>query len=379
MPQFFLGGLFTAVRERFSDTFVRNNRADLGTAEDGSLWTTVRPGLGVDNNRASATNPTDYPISTVDMPSSGVTIDLQGVSQGAGAAIWVQSSDDWYAVTIDQTPRNVPETVEAISANYSYSDRFNSEPGTAISPFWSATFNSGSNTPGFWTNTWNWKETAFKNATGSTAYTAWNTFFFKYASVYFYKVAYFGIISGWKTVSGTNYGWARDGNSFTAYNNYTYKEAYTVNKSQTNTFSYSVYNPPTFAGNVFAGNFTYAITIPGFTYTAFAPYTYTITIPASTVFDQKVSLRQSIAGNVQLLTFWLVSSAQVIRALKVKLTGNVISTKAYSDSNQVSQIGSDLVFTATGAEVHAKFGLIISPSIYGQGTTAASSISISTQ
>jgi hypothetical protein len=313
------------------------------------------------------------------MPSSDVTIDLQGVSQGAGAAIWVQSSDDWYAVTIDQTPRNVPETVEAISANYSYSDRFNSEPGTAISPFWSATFNSGSNTPGFWTNTWNWKETAFKNATGSTAYTAWNTFFFKYASVYFYKVAYFGIISGWKTVSGTNYGWARDGNSFTAYNNYTYKEAYTVNKSQTNTFSYSVYNPPTFAGNVFAGNFTYAITIPGFTYTAFAPYTYTITIPASTVFDQKVSLRQSIAGNVQLLTFWLVSSAQVIRALKVKLTGNVISTKAYSDSNQVSQIGSDLVFTATGAEVHAKFGLIISPSIYGQGTTAASSISISTQ
>lgn len=379
MPQFFLGGLFTAVRERFSDTFVRNNRVDLGTAEDGSLWTTVRPGLGVNNNRASATNPTDYPISTVDMPSSDVTIDLQGVSQGAGAAIWVQSSDDWYAVTIDQTPRNVPETIEAISANYSYSDRFNSEPGTAISPFWSATFNAPSTSPGSWTNTWNWKETVFQNQTGNYAYTAWNTFFFKYSSTFFYRYAYFGIISGFTTGSWTTWGWARSGNSFTAFASYTYRTATTVNRSQTNTFSYSVYNPPTFAGNVFAGNFTYAITIPGFTYTAFAPYTYTITIPASTVFDQKVSLRQSIAGNVQLLTSWLVSSAQVIRALKVKLTGNVISTKVYSDSNQVSQIGSDLVYTATGAEVTPKFGLTISPSIYGQGTTAAGSVSISTQ
>jgi hypothetical protein len=379
MPQFFLGGLFTAVRERFSDTFVRNNRADLGTAEDGSLWTTVRPGLGVTDNKASATNPTGYPISTVDMPSSNVTIDLQGVSQGAGAAIWVQSSDDWYAVTIDQTPRNVPETTEVVSANYSYGDRFTDAPGTAIAPFWSATFNSGSTTPGSWTNTWNYKETKWETATGNYGYTAWNTFFFKYSGAYFYKAAYFGIVSGWKTVTVVYYGWAKDGNSFTAYASYNYKQAYTVNKSQTNTFSYTTYNPPTFAGNAFAGNFTYAIIIPGYTYTAFAPYTYTVTVPASTVFDQKVSLRQSIAGNVQLLTSWLVSSAQVIRALKVRLTGNVISTKVYSDSNQVSQIGSDLVYTATGAEITPKFGLIISPSIYGQGTTAAGSVSISTQ
>lgn len=376
MPQFFLGGIFTAVRERFTDTFVRNNRPDLGRASDGSLWQTIRAGLGVNNDRATATNPQDYPIATVDMPSSDVTIDLLGVSQGGGAAIWVQSSDDWYAVTIDQTPRDVPETIETISANYSYNDRFSDAPGTQVAPFWSATFNSGSTIPASWSNTWNWKETDFKNATGNTAYTAWNTFFFKFSSTFFYRYA---VGKGWTTGSWTVWAWGRSGNSFTAYNSYTYKVAVTVNRSVTNTWAYTIYSPPTFAGNVFAGNYTYAVIVPGFTYTAFLPYTYSITVPATTVFDQKVSLRQSIAGNVQLLTSWLVSSAQVIRALKVKLTGNTITTKAYSDANQISQIGNDLVYTATGAEINTKFGLVISPSIYGQGTTAASSISISTQ
>jgi hypothetical protein len=312
------------------------------------------------------------------MPSSDVTIDLQGVSQGGGAAIWVQSSDDWYAITIDQTPRDVPETIETISANYSYSDRFSDSPGTQVAPFWSATFNSGSvDTVTNINTTTNWS-TDFKNVNANYSYTAWNTFFFKYSSTTFYKYFYFGKVSGSAWGSTTTWGWARSGNSFTANASYTYRVSYTVKSTSYGYFSYNVWSPPTFAGNVFAGNYSYSVTIPGYTYTAFAPYTYSVTVPARTVYDQKVSLRQSIAGNVQLLTSWLVSSAQVIRALKVKLTGNNISTKAYSDANQVAQIGSDLLYTATGAEVSTKFGLVISPSSYGQGTTAASSISIST-
>jgi hypothetical protein len=378
MPQFFLGGVFTAVREKFTDTFVRNNRSDLGRASDGSLWQTIRAGLGVDNNRATAANPQDYPIATVDMPSSDVTIDLQGVSQGGGAAIWVQSSDDWYAVTIDQTPRNIPESTQVVSANYSYSDRFNATTQTEVAPFWSATSNSGSTTTVNGSNSVTNNATDFKNVTGNYSYTAWNTFFFKYSSTTFYKYFYFGKVSGSAWGSTTTWGWAKSGNSFTANASYTYRVSYTYKVTTTTPWSYTVYYPPTFAGNVFAGNYSYSVTIPGYTYTAFAPYTYSVTVPAQTVYDQKISLRQSIAGNVQLLTSWLVSSAQVIRALKVKLTGNVISTKAYSDANQVAQIGSDLLYTATGAEVSTKFGLVISPSSYGQGTTAASSISIST-
>jgi hypothetical protein len=378
MPVFYLGGIFSSLRKRVRDTFVRPTRADLGRAVDGSLWQTIRPGLGVVNDRATANNPAEFPISTVDMPSSDVTIDLLGVSQGAGAAIWVQSSDDWYAVTIDQTPRNVPETTEVVSANYSYSDRFNSQTNSEIAPFWSSTFNSPSwFTENGFNRSWS-NATDFKNTTGNYAYTAWNTFFFKYSSTFFYRYAYFGRVSGIATGSWTTWGWAKSGNSFTAYASYTYRVSYTYKVFTDAPWSYTVYTPPTFAGNVFAGNYTFSATIPGFTYTAFAPYTYSVIVPASTVFDQKVSLRQSIAGNVQLLTSWLVSSAQVIRALKVRLTGNVISTKTYSDANQISQIGEDLVYTATGAEVNPRFGLIISPSTFGQGTTAASSISIST-
>jgi hypothetical protein len=138
-----------------------------------------------------------------------------------------------------------------------------------------------------------------------------------------------------------------------------------------------VYYPPTFAGNVFAGNYQYSIVIPGYQYTAFAPYTYSQLVPARTVIDQRVNIRQAVAGNIALIKSWVVSSVDTARSLRVRLSGQEITATPYSDPNQVSQIGENLVYTATGATITAKFGLTISPSIYGQGTTAASSISIS--
>lgn len=382
MPQFFLGGLFTSVRESVVDTFSRNNTPSLGRATDGSLWQTIRSGLGIENNRAHAINQEQYPISAVDMPSSNVSISLTGVTQGAGAAIWVQSSDDWYVATIDQTPRNVPESTAVVPSNYSYTDRFSDNTSEASIANYAATFNAPSWQNGSNTVTTTNNATGFKNATGNYSYTAWNTFFFKYSSTSFYKYAYLAFGGGglflYATGSTTTYGWAKSGNSFTANASYTYRVSYTYKVETSSTYNYTIYYPPTFAGNVFAGNFNYFVTVPGYQYTAFAPYTYTVTVPATTVFDQKVSIRQSIAGNIQLLQSWLVSSSQVIKALLVRTNGEQITVKPYSDTNLVSQIGEDLVYTATGAEITPKFGITISPSSYGQGTTAATTISINT-
>jgi hypothetical protein len=378
MPQFFLGGLFTSVRESVVDTFSRNNTPSLDRATDGSLWQTIRSGLGIENNRAHAINQEQYPISAVDMPSSNVSISLTGVTQGAGAAIWVQSSDDWYVATIDQTPRNVPESNATVSANYSYGAAFNSSTGTEFAPFYSATFNSAA-----WNTTYGYNRSitytnGFKNATGNYSYTAWNTFFFRYSYAVSYRYFYFGKVSGSAWGFYNVSGWARSGNSFTANASYTYKVAYSTKVTTDTEWSYTVYVPPSFAGNTFAGNYGYLVTIPGYQYTAFAPYTYTVTVPAQVVYDQKVSIRQSIAGNIQLLQSWLVSSSQVIRSLLVRTNGEQITVKPYSDTNLVSQIGEDLVYTATGAEITPKFGITISPSSYGQGTTAATTISINT-
>jgi hypothetical protein len=45
-----------------------------------------------------------------------------------------------------------------------------------------------------------------------------------------------------------------------------------------------------------------------------------------------------------------------------------ITTKVYSDK-LVTQIGSDLVYTATGASVSTIYGIVLSPSSYNQGTS----------
>lgn len=375
MPQFFLGGIFTSVRERVADTFTRNNRNNLGRASDGSLWQTIRAGLGIANSRASALNPLDNPISTVDMPFTDVQIDLNNISQGAGAAIWVQSSDDWWAVTINQEPRDVPESIAVISSNYSYSETEPPSSGTTTAPFWSATFNSGStyNVGGNTTVTNN--ATGFQNKTANFTYTAWNTFFFKYSSTSFYRYTVAQIFTA--RGSRTTWGWARSGNAFTATGSYTYRASYTYQITSTTAWSYTVYVAPSFAGNVLAGNYTYVVTIPGYQYTAFAPYNYSVTVPAQTVIDQKVNIRQAVAGNVALIKSWLVSSVDTIRSLRVRLSDKEITTTPYSDPNQVSQIGENLVYEATGATITQKFGLTISPSAFAQGTTAASSISIS--
>jgi hypothetical protein len=126
------------------------------------------------------------------------------------------------------------------------------------------------------------------------------------------------------------------------------------------------------------GTTTNTVFVPAFSYIDFAPYTYTVIVPARTVTDQKVSLRQSIEGNLNLIESWVVSSVETIRSLRVRLQGREITTRAYSDPNLVSQIGDQLVYTATGAEITAKFGLTLAPSPLAQGSTAASTIDIRT-
>jgi len=98
----FLGSRFTAVRERFFDNFTRANSSSLGTSTDGSLWTPTTSSLSISGNSATSPNSnTAYPMSTIDMPTIDNSVELTGTGQGSSAAIWVQSSTDWYLVGQD--------------------------------------------------------------------------------------------------------------------------------------------------------------------------------------------------------------------------------------------------------------------------------------
>ena len=65
-------------------------------------WKSVRPGWGVSNNKASASDSTQYPLLSTTISKPNVTIDITNPGMGTGAALWVTDSGNWYAVVTSQ-------------------------------------------------------------------------------------------------------------------------------------------------------------------------------------------------------------------------------------------------------------------------------------
>jgi hypothetical protein len=375
MPQFFLGGVFTSVRKRVVDTFSRSDRSDLGRATDGSLWQTIREGLSISNNRAAATNPSQYPMSTVDMPFSDVTIELTNVSPGGGAAIWVQSSEDWWVVTASEKLVNLPEQTRNESATYQYTARNSSSFSSGNFTVTNYQFTEGN----YFTVTRYFY--FFQNATGyNTAIATYNyrtnaNYLYTISGSTAYKYAYFGAISGtawayrnWSYRTGGTY-------AYTASRTWTYSVAYTYSIKKLAEYTVLRQNASSFTSTTNIEGWTSFN--PGWNYITFAPYTYVVVVPAREAVEEQVNIWQSIAGELTLVKNWAVSTVAAIRSLRVRLRNNEITVSPYSDENLVQQVGDNLVYTATGAEITTRFGITISPSDYEQGTTAATTISIS--
>ena len=72
----------------------------------------------------------------------------------------------------------------------------------------------------------------------------------------------------------------------------------------------------------------------------------------------------------------LVSTAATIKSILVQTLGNEITVKSFSDENLVTQIGSDLVYTATGAVVNTRYGISISQAEYDQSAIIGTEIVI---
>ena len=373
MPLFYRGGVLSALRKRVTDTFVRANRVDLGRGIDGSLWQTIRSGLRVDNNRVAAAN-ADFPISTVDMPSTDVNISLTGVTQGSGAALWVQSSEDWTAVTIEQESRLAPATTQTLTGTFQTTAsnssftfvRVDLVPYTVFTGgtvfYTSGTKEVTSNATGFRNTNGFYFQTGFANF----RYTISGTSNFSYAVFFPLARIVTGSFNWTRTVTGTFFVSDRIP--------YTYTVSFTYQVTRTVNWTRESFNPTVAVTEFFPQETT--VFVPGFSFTVFAPFTYVVQVPERTVFDQKVSIRQSIAGNIQLLNSWVVSSAEVIRSLLIRTQGTQVTVKPYSDNNLVSQVGDDLVYDATGASINTRFGLTLAPSPINQGTTVATSASI---
>jgi hypothetical protein len=325
---FNIQAIAASVRKRFYDNFAgrSNTTGSLGTATDGSVWDAVNGTLQVTSGAATATTVPSvggagntYPMATVNMPTSNNVIKIGGATDGAAAAIWVQSGSDWWMVDV--------EADQTVTANYSYAYDYYSYSAytwatTQYGPFYSqgSTFVNGYTTSSSLTALGGYNTTTTKTGTKVTT---------RYGTVNSYSAA-----------------WA-----FTPYTS-----------SIPGSFSYT-------AGPTTTSTYTYG-------YVSSAIYGYTYLSSYTTIKNEYLKIKQAVSNTVSVISSQLVSTSQSIASFLVSIVGNVITAKAYSDSNFVTQIGSDLVYTATGATITTKYGISLSPSVNYGGSTIGTSVDI---
>ena len=120
----------------------------------------------------------------------------------------------------------------------------------------------------------------------------------------------------------------------------------------------------------------YFVTTSGYQWTTNATY-YTYASGTTTTYNEYLKIKKSVANTVSEMTSSLISNTQTIKSLLVSVLGNQITARAYSDAGFVTQIGSDLVYTATGATVTTMYGIGVSPSAYNQSAIIGTSVDIS--
>lgn len=324
MPIPLIGQITSSVRKRFFDNFAgrSNTTGSLGTATDGSQWNAVNGTIQVTTGAATSTTTpsagsagTAYPMATVVMPTQNNSITLKNTNEGSAVALWVQSSSDWWLVSIEGTQNTVTNYASAQNYNYVFAQNITYGSSTT----WATSFTSATTR-----NQFAGSSTTFASATRTIG-------------------SPFAFGRFWSSTAGATF-WAW---------------------SQTTNFTSS--------SNSFTGQTSFAG--PFYTYTQGGAF-YTYAAGSTTTYNEFLRIRQSVASTVSVVTSQLISTVSSIKSLFVSISGNQITAKAYSDNNLVTQIGSDLVYTATGATVNTTYGIAISPSAYNQSAIIGTSVDI---
>jgi hypothetical protein len=342
MPVPFFSQVASSVRKRFIDTFSSRSTTSgsLDTATDGSRWdatsgtiAVASPGVGLPNVAQATSVPNSggsgntYPMATVTMPTGDNTIRIKDVEQGASAAIWVQSSSDWWMVGIDAEFNTIPGNTAYAYAQNAYGE----SQGSNTSNQFSFTTYAGPAASNWYTSSSNYFSFTNYNASYTAKYGTSGPFFTNGPPTYKYTA------NGYTVTYGSSTGYGLSTSYYVNTNYYYYASGTGYAYNGVNYFYFTT------GGNYFTNSFTNATT-----------YAY----------SQILRVRQSVGGTVSTITSSVISAVQSAASLLVSLTGNQITAKAYSDNNFVTQLGSDLVYTATGASVNTRFGIAVSPTAY---------------
>jgi hypothetical protein len=394
-----------SVRKIFKDTFNRPNRTGLGTASDGSSWTAVKETFNIVSNKAEAST-SDYAIATVNMPTADNEISISGISQGSAASIWVTDAGNWWTVGTFQ---------DEVDCNCQTCFNCEAYSGTNCTAYSIAAYNAANYGITAYNATVNgivaYNATGYgvvsNNATvyGVVSYNAVTygiTYYFdrRYGITGYnpYVYAQFGggnartwrkvpgapvwQIATWNTrnygyVSGGGavYGWTGGGNpayGVTANSNPNYGVTqnsypnYGITANQNPNYGVTANQTPNY-GITGGQNANFQCSASNANVCT-SQFNYDCN--CQTCYPQYIRILQSVGSTVSTIFSWLIgtlSVPEIVQSLKVKTEGNQITVKPYSDPSLVTQIGDDLVYTATGAVVSTNSGVAITPSDYNQG------------
>lgn len=295
-----------------------------------SGWKTVR-GTWTTSGGTATTSSTDYPIRTVQMTNENVSITLQDPGVGTGAALWVSDSGTWWSVVSKQ------ETCSGCGSCSSY------VPYNPCGAGGNCVASSGyTNAP------YSYTQNVASTCSGcSVACPGCGVYSYSYYSCSMTYVN--GACKYGSTVPVTNY-----------YTTYSYNAC--CNGSPA--YSYTVPVP----GNYVPGN-PCAYTNPCIG-TGGGCASYYNTYPR---YLKVYKYAANTLSEMATITLDSVTSFAPIRALKVLISNSnkaagtaTITAKAFSDTNAVTQIGSDLVYNATGISIVTNQGIIASDSAYNQ-------------
>lgn len=397
----------SSVRKKFFDTFNRSNTASsLENATDGSLWKAVRGIFTVTTSKAKTTDAANtYPIASINIPPSGpavspessssVIIDLKGASSGTGASLWVTDSNNWFAVGSTQEELITYQTCNdclgyscntALQCAAFAGGNFSSYNGNTFSTYNGNTVN---NYNGNTVNNYNGNTVANYNACNNgfnctNAYNARNSF------------CSGGYNAGTCKPPGIN---PNTGGCPPGYNTRNCK-AFSYNAGFCPAFNCNI-TPPANYNAATGADYNAATGVvyngaTGTTYNAATGTTYNVVYCSGgynvcntgyscsggynsyncnpvTTYPAYIKILKSVAGTISQLTSFLVTT--VVNSLRITVSGSTITTKAYSDVNLSTQIGSDLIYTPTGAAVYTEYGIIVIPSGFNQ-TSEIDEISI---
>ena len=350
--QWFTGSIF--------DTFTRTTNSSLGSADSGQPWDATRGTWTADGSKAVSSNPSNYPIATVENSSPNAAQTIGHITNGTGAAWWVTDSGNWFGAVAAQ---------EAQTSYYTYTCGCSTCSVCTQVGYYDCNCSTGSYCG----------ETIYYSycGDGSSYYAGYYT-----ASYYLPGYTYYYSCPKSSTVcsvSGTCYSFIYGGYyiSYSCCKSYYYWSYYGECSGYISSyFAPSYYAPPSYYCNTQSGSYcgytvyyTYGCStcsqcVASSTYSCGCT---TCTGQGPTSYPAFVYILKSASNSVTRVLRTAISSiAQSISV--VTSNSQNVSIRVYSD-RLTTQIDDEITYDAGSAQTATKFGIILSPSDYNQGTS----------